>query len=321
MARYILRRLLQQIPIMIGVSILVFSIIQFAPGDPLASYTQNPNMTVAQLESLRKAYGLNASPVQQYFTYMTNALQGNFGFSIQLKQPVASLIAERLGTTFFIAFGSLLISILIAIPIGVISATKQYSVFDYAGTIFALAGISIPVFFFALLLKKWLAIDLRLLPLSGLTTPGKTYVGINKVFDYLNHTFIPLIVLGLSGAGGLMRYTRSSMLEVIRQDYVRTARAKGLKENVVIYKHALRNALIPVVTLLGFTLPGLFSGAIITEIMFALPGMGRLQYNAVLQRDYPIMMGTNLFLAIFTLMGNLLADISYAAIDPRIRMD
>lgn len=321
MVKYIIRRLLQQVPIIIGVSILVFSIIQLAPGDPLASYTQNPNMTVAQLESLKEAYGLNAGPVQQYFTYVKNALKGNFGYSIQLKQPVSKLIAERLAPTFYIAFVSLLISIIIAIPIGVISATKQYSFFDYAGTIFALAGISIPVFFFAILLKKYLAIDYRIFPLSGLTTPGKNYVGINKLMDMFNHTFIPLIVLGLTGAGGLMRYTRSSMLEVIRQDYVRTARAKGLKERTVIYKHALRNALIPVITLLGFTLPGLFSGAIITEIMFALPGMGRLQYNAVIQRDYPIMMGTNLFLAIFTLLGNLLADISYAAVDPRIRLD
>ena len=321
MGKYILRRLLQQIPIMLGVSILVFSIIQLAPGDPLASYMQNPNMTIAQMEALKEAYGLNASPVQQYFSYMKNALKGEFGYSIQLKQPVSKLIAERLGATFFIAFGSLLISVLIAIPIGVISATKQYSFIDYAGTIFALAGISIPIFFFAILMKKWFAIDLRWFPLSGFVSPGKNYVGINKIMDILNHSFLPLIVLGLAGAGSLMRYTRSSMLEVIRQDYVRTARAKGLKERVVIYKHALRNALIPVITLLGFTLPGLFSGAITTEIMFSLPGMGRLQYNAVLHRDYPIMMGTNLFLAIFTLIGNLLADISYAAVDPRIRLD
>jgi peptide/nickel transport system permease protein len=321
MGRYILRRLLQQIPIIIGVSILVFAIIQIAPGNPLASYTQDPNMTKEAMEALKEAYGLNKHPVIQYLEYMKNAVQGNFGYSIQLKQPVAKLIAERLWPTFYVAFASLLLSVLIAVPIGVISATKQYSLFDYAGTIFALAGISIPSFFFALLLKKWLAIDLRMFPLSGLMTPGKNYVGINKLMDLFNHTFIPLIVLGLSGAGGLMRYTRSSMLEVIRQDYIRTARAKGLREMVVVYKHALRNALIPVITLLGFTLPTLFSGAVITETMFALPGLGRLQHQAVIQRDYPIMMGTNLFLALFTLLGNLLADISYAAVDPRIRLD
>ena len=321
MGRFITRRLLQQIPILIGVSILVFSIIQLAPGDPLASYTQDPNMTKETLEALKEAHGLNKSPVLQYIDYVKNALQGNFGFSIQLKQPVEKLIAERLWPTFYIAFGSLIISVIIAIPIGVISATKQYSVFDYAGTVFALAGISIPAFFLALLLKKWLAIDLRLFPLSGIETPGAMYTGFARMMDYLRHTFIPLIVLGLTGAGGLMRYTRSSMLEVVRQDYIRTARAKGLKERVVIYKHALRNALIPVITLLGFTLPTLFSGAVITEIMFALPGMGKLQHQAVMQRDYPVLMGTNLFLAIFTLLGNLLADISYALVDPRIRLD
>lgn len=321
MGRYILRRLLQQIPIMIGVSILVFAIIQIAPGNPLASYTQDPNMTKEAMEAIKAAHGLDKHPVIQYFEYMANAVQGNFGFSIQLKQPVAKLIAERLWPTFYVAFASLLLSVIIAVPIGVISATKQYSFFDYAGTIFALAGISIPSFFLALLLKKWLAIDLRLFPLSGLTTPGKNYIFPNNMIDMFNHTFIPLVVLGLSGAGGLMRYTRSSMLEVIRQDYIRTARAKGLREMVVVYRHALRNALIPVITLLGFTLPTLFSGAVITETMFALPGLGRLQHQAVIQRDYPIMMGTNLFLALFTLLGNLLADISYAAVDPRIRLN
>ena len=321
MGKYIIRRLLQQIPIMIGVSILVFGIIQLAPGNPLASYTQDPNMTKENMEALKKAYGLDKHPVVQYFEYMTNALKGDFGFSFQLKQPVAKLIGERLWPTFYIAFASLLLSVIIAVPIGVISATKQYSIFDYAGTVFALAGISIPSFFFALLLKKFLAIDMRLLPLSGLMTPGKNYTFPNNMIDMFRHTLMPLIVLGLSGAGGLMRYTRSSMLEVIRQDYIRTARAKGLKERVVIYKHALRNALIPVITLLGMTLPTLFSGALITETMFALPGLGRLQHQAVLHRDYPIMMGTNLFLALFTLLGNLLADISYAAVDPRIRLN
>ena len=321
MGRYIIRRLLQQIPIMIGVSILVFGIIQLAPGNPLAAYTQDPNMTKESMEALKIAHGLNKHPVIQYFEYMKNALQGNFGFSFQLKQPVAKLIGERLWPTFYIAFASLLLSVIIAVPIGVISATKQYSVFDYAGTIFALAGISIPAFFFALLLKKFLAIDLRIFPLSGLVTPGKNYSFPNNMYDMFNHTVLPLIVLGLSGAGGLMRYTRSSMLEVIRQDYIRTARAKGLKERVVIYRHALRNALIPVITLLGMTLPTLFSGALITETMFVLPGLGKLQHSAVLHRDYPVMMGTNLFLALFTLLGNLLADISYAAVDPRIRLN
>lgn len=321
MGKYIARRILQQIPILLGVSILLFSIFKLAPGNPLASFYSDPNMTVEQIAALEKAYGLDKSAPEQYFDYLGNMLKGNFGHSIQLKQPVSKLIGERMWPTFYIAFVSLIFSIIIAVPIGVISATKQYSIFDYAGTIFALMGISIPVFFFALLLIKWFAIDLRWFPISGLKTAGANYPFPKNILDMLKHSVLPLAMLSLTGAGSLMRYTRSSMLEVIRQDYIRTARAKGLKEKVVIYKHALRNALIPVVTLLGMSLPGLFSGALMTEILFVLPGMGKLQHQAVLQRDYPLMMGLNMFLAIFTLVGNLLADISYASIDPRIRLD
>lgn len=321
MGKFIIRRLFQQIPILIGVSILLFSIFQLAPGSPLASFYFDPNMTVEQMEKLEEAYGLNKPAYEQYIDYISNMAKGNFGSSIQLKQPVAKLISERMWATFYIAIVSLIISLIIAVPIGVISATKQYSVFDYGGTIFALMGISIPSFFFALLLIKKFGIDWRMFPISGLVTPGRP-VSFTKNFpDILRHSVLPLAVLSLTGAGGFMRYTRSSMLEVIRQDYIRTARAKGLKEKVVIYKHALRNALIPVITLLGFTLPSLFSGALITEIIFVLPGMGKLQHQAVLQRDYPLMMGLNMFLAIFTLFGNLIADISYAFVDPRIRLD
>lgn len=321
MLKFIVRRVLQQIPILIGVSILLFTIFQLAPGSPLAHLYARPNMTPEQMAALESAYGLDKSPILQYFDYVLNMLKGNFGFSIQLKQPVASLIAERMWPTFYIAFVSLILSVIIAIPVGIISATKQYSVFDYGGTLFALMGISVPAFFFALLLKKWFAIDLQWFPLSGFATPAANYPFPQNLIDIGKHTFLPLMLLALTGAGGLMRYTRSSMLEVVRQDYIRTARAKGLKERVVIYRHALRNALIPVITILGLSLPGLFSGALITEILFVLPGMGKMSYQAVLQRDYPLMMGLNLFLAIFTLLGNLLADISYAMVDPRIRLD
>lgn len=321
MGKYILRRILQQIPILIGVSILIFAIIQLAPGNPLVSYFSDPNMTVEQIRQLEIAYGLDKPVYMQYFEWVTNMLQGNFGNSYQLKQPVSLLIGERLGTTFFLAFGSLILSLLVAIPIGVISATKQYSIFDYFGTIFALIGISIPGFFFSLLLIRYFSVHLRWFPISGMRTAGARFPFPYDYIDMLRHSVLPLLVLGLTGAASFMRYTRSSMLEVIRQDYIRTARAKGLKEKVVIYKHALRNALIPVITLLGFSLPTLFSGALMVEIIFVWPGMGRLQYQSVLHRDYPLMMGINMFLAIFTLTGNLLADISYAFVDPRIRYD
>ncbi|ABR49064.1 binding-protein-dependent transport systems inner membrane component [Alkaliphilus metalliredigens QYMF] len=321
MGKYILRRLFQQIPILIGVSILLFAIFQLAPGSPLASFYMDPSMTSEQMEQLEEAYGLNRPVHLQYVDYMRGVVVGNLGTSFQLRQPVSTLIGERMWTTFYISFVSLFISLMIAIPIGVISATKQYSIFDYAGTIFALMGVSIPIFFFALLLIKQFGIDLRWFPISGMRTPAADFSFPHNMFDLLKHSVLPLTVLGLTQAGRFMRYTRSSMLEVIRQDYIRTARAKGLNEKVVIYKHALRNALIPVVTLLGASLPILFSGALLIEIVFVWPGMGRLQYNSVLHRDYPLMMGINLFLGVLTLMGNLVADISYAFIDPRIRYD
>lgn len=321
MSKYIIRRLLQLIPVLILVSILLFGIIQLAPGSPLATFFTDPNMTAEQMQHLEELYGLNRPIYMQYFDYMGNVLKGDFGQSYQLKQPVAKLIGERILPTFYLAFVSLIISLIIAIPIGVISATKQYSLFDNIGTVFALIGISLPSFFFSLLLIRYFGIHLRWFPISGMKTAGANLPFPQNIVDYLKHSVMPLTVLGMNGAASFMRFTRSSMLEVIRQDYIRTARAKGLKERVVIYKHALRNALIPVITLLGFQLPSLFSGALMVEILFVYPGMGQLQHKSVLHRDYPVMMGANLFLAVLTLLGNLLADISYAFVDPRIRYD
>ncbi len=322
MGKYIIRRLLQQIPIIIGISMLLFGIFTLAPGNPLASFFTDPNMTVDQIKHLEELYGLDKPKVEQYVDYVSEIIfNQNMGNSMQLRQPVTKLIGERMWSTFYLAFLSLGLTLLIAIPIGVISATKQYSIFDYGGTIFALMGISIPSFFFALLLIKKFSIDIRLFPISGMVTPGVPFTTIGKYLDILKHTVLPLTVLSLTGAASFMRYTRSSMLEVIRQDYIRTARAKGLKEKVVIYKHALRNALIPVVTLLGLQIPVLFSGALIIEIVFVWPGMGKMQHTAVLNRDYPLMMGINLFLAVLTLFGNLLADIAYGFVDPRIKYD
>ena len=322
LGKFIIRRLLQQIPILIGISILLFGIFTLAPGNPLASFYTDPNMTADQMRHLEELYGLNKPVYEQYVDYVGNiVLRRNFGNSLQLRQPVSLLIKERMWSTFYLAFLSLICTLLIAVPIGVISATKQYSIFDYGGTVFALMGISIPSFFFALLLIKKFSIDIRLFPISGMVTPGVKFSTFGKYLDILKHTVLPLTVLSLTAAASFMRYTRSSMLEVIRQDYIRTARAKGLKERVVIYRHALRNALIPVVTLLGLQIPVLFSGALIAEIVFVWPGMGKMQHTAVLNRDYPLMMGINLFLAVLTLFGNLMADIAYGFVDPRIKYD
>jgi peptide/nickel transport system permease protein len=268
---------------------------------------------------LRERMGLNKPIVVQYGIWLSNAVKGNLGESSYFKQPVGRVMNTYIWNSFLLAAFSYFFAILLAIPIGVISATKQYSVFDSFFTVVALIGISIPSFFFGLLLIKWFSVDMKIFPVSGMQTPGATLPGLWGVLDVAKHMTLPLIVLTFSTVAGFMRYMRSSMLEVIRQDYIRTARAKGLKEKIVIYKHALRNAMIPVITLLGMSLSGLFAGAIITESIFVWPGIGPIQILAVTNRDYNLLMGYNLLIAILTLLGNLLADIIYAVVDPRIR--
>lgn len=319
MRQYITRRLLQMIPVIIGVSVIVFMIFQMAPGDALTGM-MDPKMSIETKQKLREQLNLDKPAIIQYKIWATKAIKGDFGESFYFKQPVGKVMNTYIWNSFYLALASFLLSVLIAIPIGVISATRQYSFLDYFFTVFALIGISMPSFFFGLLLIKWFAVDAHIFPVSGMMTPGSTAVGFAKFKDVMYHMTLPLIVLTLGSVAGLMRYTRSSMLEVIRQDYVRTARAKGLREKVVIYKHALRNALIPVVTIFGMWLPGLFSGAMITEAIFNWPGIGPIQLLAVNNRDYPLLMGTNMLLAILTLLGNLLADVTYALVDPRIRL-
>ena len=319
MRQYITRRLLQMIPVFIGVSIVIFFILQLAPGDALTG-KMDPKITPERKQELRHQMGLDLPIHQQYLRWAGGVIKGDFGESTNFKQPVGRVMNTYIWNSFYLAILSLILSVLISIPIGVISATKQYSKFDGFFTIFALIGISMPSFFFGMLLIKIFAVDLRMLPVSGMTTAGSAAVGISYVLDVARHMILPLIVLTLGSVAGLMRYTRSSMLEVIRQDYIRTARAKGLKEKVVIYKHALRNGLIPVITILGFWLPALFSGAFITENIFIWPGIEPIAIGAVNGRDYPLLMGINLLFAALTLIGNLLADVTYAVVDPRIRL-
>lgn len=321
MKQYIIRRLLQMIPVLIGVSIIIYMLFSLAPGNVVENMqNQNPKMSEAKIAQLKHLYHLDEPKIVQYGYWATGLLHGDLGTSYKYKQPVSHVMKSYIWNSFYLALSSFIVSILIAIPIGVVSATKQYTAFDNIFTVFALAGVSIPSFFFGLLLIKWLAVDLRIFPVSGMRSTGSTLTGMKDVMDVMYHMFLPFLVLTLTSLAGLMRYTRTSMLEVIRQDYVRTARAKGLKEKVVIYKHALRNALIPVITILGMSLPGLFSGAIMTEKIFSWPGIGPVTIFAVDNRDYPLLMGINMFLAFLTLLGNLLADITYALVDPRIRL-
>ncbi|EOD00416.1 ABC transporter permease [Caldisalinibacter kiritimatiensis] len=320
MQKYIVRRLLQTVPILFGITVFVFLIVHFTPGSPTGKM-MDPNMTAAEKARIEEKFGLKKSLPEQYINWLGEVVRGNLGYSYKYGEPVKEVIQRHMWNTFYLALLALLLSLIVGIPVGILSATKQYSKLDYGFTVFALIGISIPSFFFGLLLIKIFAIDFKIFPISGMVTPGKDIVFPDIVPDILWHSILPAVVLGLGSAASFMRYTRSSMLEVIRQDYIRTARAKGLREKVVIYKHAFRNALIPIITLLGFWVPALFSGAVITEQVFGWPGMGKIGIMAVLDRDYPLILGVNLFLSFLTLIGNLLADIFYGVADPRIRYD
>ncbi|MEC9488696.1 MAG: ABC transporter permease [Halanaerobium sp.] len=317
MRQYIIRRILHGIPVILVVSFLIFIIINAAPGDPL-SRLQNPNISKEDLAQRYESMGLNDPLLVRYARWLKGFIVGDFGYSTSSsRRPVEQIIASRIVPTLYLTAGAILISVILAIPIGIISAVKQYSVFDYLVTIFAFIGISIPTFYLALILLYLFSAQLPLFPPAGFSNP----TGINNFWTYLHHAVLPILTLGLASVASLTRYMRSSMLEVIREDYVRTARAKGLKERVVIYKHALRNAIIPVITLLGMRMPFLFSGAVMTETVFAWPGMGRLIVQAAFERNYTVMMATNVIIAILVFVGNLLADITYAAVDPRIRYD
>lgn len=321
MRQYLIRRLLQMIPVFLGITIVIFFIVHAAPGDPLTK-VMDPHMTTQEKARIREKLGLNKSILQQYLDWVTEAFRGNLGYSTRYAQPVKDVISTHMWNTFYLSLLALMLSLIVGIPAGVVSATKQYSGTDHFWTIFALFGISMPSFFFGLLLIKFFSVDLGIFPICNMLTPGMNDAPIGvQIIDILKHSLLPAIVLGLGSTAIFMRYTRSSMLEVIRQDYIRTARSKGLRERVVIYKHALRNALIPVITLLGFYIPALFSGAVITESVFGWPGMGVIGISAVFDRDYPLLLGVNLFLALLTLIGNLLADIFYGLADPRIKYD
>jgi peptide/nickel transport system permease protein len=310
------------IPILLGATLLIFLVIKLAPGDPFSAMI-DPRMDPRKIEELRRLYCLDCPLPLQYWNWLKLILQGNLGTSIRFKIPVSQMIGERIGPTLALGLTSEFLIFLLGVPLGILAAVRKDTRLDYLMTGLAFAGLSIPAFFFGLLLLKFFALGtpLRLLPSSGSITPGADFKGIEYVTDVAKHLVLPALALGITGVAGLMRYVRTSMLEVLRQDYVRTARAKGLSEAVVVYKHALRNALLPVVTILGLELPNLVGGAIITESIFIWPGIGRMTYTALLERDYPVLMALNLMFAVLTMLGSLLADIGYALVDPRIRYD
>ncbi len=318
MQRYLLRRLLISVPILLGVSIFSFVFIHLAPGDPVEALidpVMRADLGPEWVAQRRAELGLNQPLPVRYAIWLGQLAEGNMGFSLISRQPVGAQIQERLGPTLLLMGTSLLVAVVIGIPLGVLSAIRRYSILDYVATIGGFVAISTPSFFLGLGLIYVLSVNLHLLPTSGMFTLGVE----PSVPDLLAHLVLPVTVLGLGQTPQILRYTRSSVLDVLRQEYVTTARSKGLSDDVVMVRHALRNALIPLITVLGLSLPNLLGGAVITEQIFQWPGMGWLAVRAVNGRDYPLLMGVILVTATMVLLSNLLADILYAYADPRIR--
>jgi peptide/nickel transport system permease protein len=319
MRQYIFRRLLQMIPTLIGITLIVFAISRMVPGDYITAKA-SPNMTAEKEAQLREIYGLDKPVAKAYVDWVGNMAMGDMGDSLQHKKPVTKVINTYVWNSVVIAFTSLVLSWIIAIFAGVFSAKFQHSFLDKMITLLIFISMSLPSFFIGLLLILLVSLGLGITPVGGMTTAGLGAHGWEHIKDVAHHMLLPTIVLTMISAGSLTRYFRTSMLEVIRQDYIRTARAKGLKERTVIFKHALRNAMIPAITLLGFELPALFGGAIILEKIFIWPGIGQVYLGSISMRDYPFMLGFTIFLAVLTLLGNLLSDVLYGIADPRIRL-
>ena len=319
MNKYIIQRILQLIPILIGVSLISFFVMHLAPGDPTQLFT-DPSVKPVELARIRANWGLDKPVIVQYFYWLKNAARGDFGIAYLINRPVIEIIFERLPATLLLMISSMFLTLLIAIPLGVISAVKKNSWFDNAVTVFSFIGMSIPAFWLSLMLMLLFSVNLGWFPAVGMYSPLLRSSDIGpRILDLLRHMALPLATMTMLGLAGLTRYQRAAMLEVLSQDFIRTARAKGLSERTVIFKHALRNALMPIITILGLSLPDLFGGAFIIETIFAWPGMGRLGVTAVFSRNYPLIMGIAMFSAVLIVLGNLLADIGYAVVDPRVR--
>jgi len=318
MGRYILRRLLISIPILFAITLIVFSIQLLSPGDPLNAYVP-PDFPLpeAQREALRHQLGLDEPFFTRYGYWLRETLQGNLGTSIRTHETVVNAIEHRVGATLLLMGTALTIGTLLGVLFGVISAVRQYSILDGFLTVFAFLGISTPVYLTGLLALYIFALRLGWFPAGGYSTPGQPF----SATDRLSHLILPAAIIAVNYIAQTMRYTRSAMLEVLSQDYVRTARAKGLNDRIVVVRHAFRNALLPIVTLIGASVPALIGGAIFIESIFGWPGVGRLLLSGVESRDYPIIIGITFMLAIVTLIANLITDVVYALVDPRIRLD
>ena len=341
MIKYILKRLLHMIPVLLIISIVIFGIMKLAPGDSIGMGL-DPRATKESIELQREALGLNDSVPLQYAKWLGRIITGDFGKSSKYMQPVIEIVPDRLWNSFILNIVVYLLAFLISIPIGIISAVKQYSISDYFVTALAFFGQSMPTFWTGLMAMAIFSVALDWFPTGGVRTSGQEgdiiealarvitlgrahpeLAGqeMSTIVDGLRHVALPALVLTYFNMAGWARYTRASMLEVLRQDYMRTAGSKGLKERIVIMKHGLRNALIPLITILAFSIPGLFAGAIITETIFSWPGIGRMQIDAISNVDWPVVQGLLVIEAFLVIFSNLLADILYAVVDPRIRVN
>lgn len=317
MGTYLTKRLLYMLIILFAASLLIFCLYASTPGDFI---TGNIKLTAERKAELREIYGLNKPVLERYGIWMNNALHGDFGYSLAQQKPVLQLFGDYIWNSFLLAAVSTFLTWVIAVIVGVISAYKQYSWFDTLVMVAIFAAMSLPSFFIGLFLIKILAVDLKWLPPGGMITTGSNATGLAYVKEVIRHMTLPVVVMTLLGLGSLTRYFRSNMIDVLKQDYIRTARAKGLKERKVLFTHALRNALLPAITLLGFELPALFGGSLIIEQIFNWPGIGQLYMKSFGLRDYPLLMGFTMFIAILTVIGTLLSDILYRVADPRVRL-
>jgi peptide/nickel transport system permease protein len=319
--KHIARRLVEMIPLILGITLITFFVIRLAPGNP--TFYQgafNPKVKPEAVKRLEKIYGLDKPLPIQYLNWLKRLVNLDFGRSFVDGKPVIQKIKERIAITIMLNLLALVLILIISIPLGIISALKRNSLVDRALTVFVFIGFSTPSFWLALVLMILLGVKTHLLPISGLQSlSADTFTPLHMWLDNIHHLVLPIFIMAFGGLAGFSRYMRQSMLEVVGQEYITAARAKGLSEYQVMRKHALRNAMLPVVTLLGLSIPGLIGGSVIFETIFAIPGMGQLFYESALARDYPTIMGILTIGALLTLAGNLMADISYSLVDPRIR--
>lgn len=324
MRQYIIRRLLISVIVLLGVSMLMYALVRSMPADYVTlSTSTSQRITQEQKDHLRELYGLDKSIPAGYVDWIISAFKGDFGDSLIQGKPVVDIIASYMPVTFSVASIALIFELLIGIPLGMIAARKRNTTTDYIITAFVFIGISLPAFFFAAILKMIFGYyGLNIFPISGMLNPRVIYHGFSlaKLGDYAMHLVLPITVFAITSCGAWLRYTRANMIEALNSDYVRTARAKGVPERRVVFSHAFRNTLIPIVTLLGAQLPGLFSGAIITENLFGIMGLGQMALKASNMSDIPYLMAFNMFLAVCTVLGYLISDILYAIVDPRIRL-